>query len=56
MISCCFLLIYSDPFSEEVIKAVRDQQRDAQCSDSDEKRCNDLKGWYFGSFNEWIEI
>lgn len=33
-----------DPFSEEVIKAVRDQRRDAQCSNSDEKRCNDLKG------------
>eukprot|EP00105_Crassostrea_gigas_P021047 XP_011440026.1 PREDICTED: uncharacterized protein LOC105337132 [Crassostrea gigas] len=32
-----------DPFSVEVVKAVREQQRGAQCFDADEKRCNDLK-------------
>lgn len=45
-------LFYSDPFSTAVIMAVRG----TQCSDSDEKRCNDLKGWYLGVFNECIKI
>nr|XP_034323302.1 uncharacterized protein LOC105337133 isoform X3 [Crassostrea gigas] len=35
-----------DPFSPEVIQAVREQQKGAQCFNSDKKRCNDLKGMF----------
>nr|XP_034323315.1 uncharacterized protein LOC105331856 [Crassostrea gigas] len=35
-----------DPFSPEVIQAVREQQKGAQCFNIDEKRCNDLKGMF----------